>query len=171
MGTRHNLGFRVVDELARRHDIAVTRRQFQSLIGSGLIADRPAMLVKPQTFMNDSGRAVRSLVQFRKIALGRVVIVYDDVDLSLGRVRVRPGGSAGGHHGVMSIIKEIGASDFDRVRVGIGRPPERDVTDFVLSPFHSSELEIVEQAIVRAADAVEQLVLQGVEQAMQVVNR
>lgn len=169
--TRHNLGFRVVDELARRHGIDVTEKKHRSLVGSGSIEGRPVLLLKPQTFMNDSGRAVQSVASFRKLSPRQIIVVYDDVDLPLGRVRVRPRGSAGGHHGIESTIRELGSQEFGRVRIGIGRPAERDVTDFVLHPFHASEREEADQAVARAADAVERIVAAGVEQAMQAVNR
>ena len=169
--TRHNLGFWVVDELSRRHGIRVAEKKHRALVGSGIINGHPVLLVKPQTFMNESGRAVQGVAAVRKLAPQHIVVVYDDVDLPLGRVRVRPRGSAGGHHGIESTIKELGSQEFGRVRIGIGRPSERDVTDFVLHPFHTSERDEAERAVARAADAVERIVSEGVEQAMQAVNR
>lgn len=169
--TRHNMGFRVVDELARRHGIDVGDKKHRSLVGSGTIGGQPVLLVKPQTFMNESGRALQGVASFRKVSPRRIVVVYDDVDLPLGRVRVRPRGSAGGHHGIESAIRELGSQEFGRVRIGIGRPAERDVTDFVLHPFHATERDEADQAVARAADAVEQIVTEGFEQAMQAVNR
>lgn len=169
--TRHNIGFRVVDELARRHGIHVGEKKHRSLVGSGSIGGRPVLLVKPQTYMNDSGRAVQSVAAFRKVSPQKVVVIYDDVDLPLGRVRVRPRGSAGGHHGIESAIRELGSQEFGRVKIGIGRPAERDVTDFVLHPFHAGERDEADQAVSRAADAVETIVVEGFAQAMQAVNR
>jgi len=169
--TRHNVGFRVVDELARRHGIRVEDKKYRSLIGSGSIGGCPILLVKPQTFMNDSGRAVQSVLGYRNMAFQQIIVVYDDVDLPLGRVRVRQRGSAGGHHGIESMIRELGTEEFGRVKIGIGRPTERDVTDFVLHPFHASERDDADQAVTRAADAVELIVAEGFERAMQAVHR
>lgn len=169
--TRHNAGFRVVDELARRHGIQVGEKKHRSLVGSGSIGGRPVLLVKPQTFVNDSGRAVQGVVGFRNLSPQQIIVVYDDVDLPLGKVRVRQRGSAGGHHGIESLIKELGTQEFGRVKIGIGHPTERDVTDFVLQPFHASEREDADQAVTRAADAVELIVTEGFERAMQAAHR
>lgn len=156
-GQRHNAGFMTIAELARRHNIAVKERKKQALIGAGQIVGRSVLLAMPQTGMNDSGKSVRALREFYKLPPERVMIVFDDLDLPLGVVRFRPNGSAGGHHGLESIIRTTGTMNYPRVRVGIGRPATRDeVIDFVLSPFHPSERAEAEQAIAHAADAVEQ---------------
>lgn len=170
--TRHNIGFVVVDALARHHQISITTIKHRSLVGTGVIAGQPVMLIKPQTYMNDSGRAVQSVVQFRKIAPDRIVVVSDDLDLPLGRVRVRPSGSSGGQKGLKSIMKELGTEGFGRVRLGIGRPERGgDVTAFVLQPFDGAEHDVIAPAVELAVDAIGRIVGQGYEQAMQVVNR
>lgn len=154
---RHNAGFMTIAELAQRHGITVKERKKQALIGAGEIAGRNVLLAMPQTGMNDSGKSVLALREFYKVPPERAMIIYDDLDLPFGVVRFRPNGSAGGHHGLESIIRVTGTMSYPRVRVGIGRPATRDeVIDFVLSPFHISEQAEADDAIARAADAVEQ---------------
>lgn len=169
--TRHNVGFMVVDLLAQRHGIAVTTRKFAGLLGEGSIGDHRLLLLKPQTFMNDSGRSVQRAVAWYQSPLGRLIVIHDDLDLPLGRVRVRPDGSAGGHRGMQSIIQGLGSPQFGRVRIGIGRPAQGDVVAFVLAPFHDDERETVTDAVNRAADAVEEVLSHGFAHAMQVVAR
>lgn len=153
---RHNAGFMVIAELARRHDIAVKERKKQALLGSGVIGGHPVLLATPQTGMNDSGKSIKALRDFYKLPSERVLLVYDDLDLPFGSVRVRQNGSAGGHHGLESTFAVTGTMNYPRVRVGIGRPTTREeVIGFVLSPFHPSEQATAEAAIAAAADAVE----------------
>ena len=161
---RHNAGFMVIAELARRHGLAVKERKKQAVLGTGVIGGRPVVLAMPQTGMNGSGKGVKALREFYKLPAERVMLVYDDLDLPFGRVRVRPNGSAGGHHGLESIFAVTGTINYPRVRVGIGRPATRDeVIDFVLSPFHPSEQAEAEAAIAAAADAVERWIAMGDE--------
>lgn len=168
---RHNVGFMVVAELGRRHGIAVTRRQKQALVGAGAIAGQRVILAQPQTGMNASGKSVRALREFYQIPPERTLVIYDDLDLQFGRVRVRPEGSAGGHHGLESIIGVTGTMRYPRVRIGIGRPATREeVIDFVLTPFHRDERPEAEAAIGRAADAVERWLAEGVQAAMNAAN-
>ncbi len=159
---RHNVGFMVIAELARRHGVAVTERKKQAVLGTGGIAGRRVILAMPQTGMNGSGKSVQALREFYQLPPERVMLVYDDIDLPFGRVRVRPNGSAGGHHGLESIFALTGTINYPRVRIGIGRPATRDeVIDFVLSPFHPSEQAEAEAAIAAAADAVERWIASG----------
>ncbi|HEV7215826.1 MAG TPA: aminoacyl-tRNA hydrolase [Chloroflexota bacterium] len=161
---RHNAGFMVIAELARRHGVSVRERKKQALLGAGTIAGRHVTLAMPQTGMNDSGKSVRALREFYKLPSERVLLVYDDLDLPFGHVRARPNGSAGGHHGLESILAQTGTLNYPRVRVGIGRPATRaEVIDFVLSPFHPREQEAAEAAIGAAADAVERWLSAGEE--------
>lgn len=153
---RHNAGFMVVAELARRHGVTVKERKRKALLGTGTIGGRQVLLAMPQTGMNDSGRSVKALRDFYKLPAERVLLVYDDLDLPFGTVRARPNGSAGGHHGLESIFAQTGTLNYPRVRVGIGRPATRDeVIGFVLSPFHPREQAEAEAAVGAAADAVE----------------
>jgi peptidyl-tRNA hydrolase, PTH1 family len=153
---RHNAGYMVIAELARRHNIAVRERKKQALLGSGMLGGHPVLLAMPQTGMNDSGKSIKALRDFYKLPAERVLLVYDDLDLPFGSVRVRQNGSAGGHHGLESTFAATGTMNYPRVRVGIGRPATREeVIGFVLSPFHPSEQAAAEAAIAAAADAVE----------------
>ena len=170
-GTRHNLGFRVADELAARYDTRIRRRDYSALTATVRIGRTEVLLMKPQTYMNRSGRSVSAACSDLEIPIERVVVVYDDVDLALGRIRVRRGGGAGGHRGVLSIIEEVGGVEFPRVKVGVGRPPEgMPVDEFVLAPLPAAEDELLESAIARAAEAAAAIVSDGVDAAMQRYN-
>ena len=165
--TRHNLGFMVVDRLADRWNISLGFREPAVRVGVGKMADHDTMLVQPQLYMNVSGDALSALPE---LCSDDLVIVYDDVDLARGRLRLRRDGGSGGHRGVASVIESFGP-DFDRVRVGIGRPPQgTEVPDFVLQPMSSQELQEFEEPIDRASDAVEQIVREGITPAMNRFN-
>ncbi|MHB1000177.1 MAG: aminoacyl-tRNA hydrolase [Armatimonadota bacterium] len=167
--TRHNIGFMVVDTIARRHHMQVKVRRNQAHIAEGTIEGQQVVLAKPMTFMNLSGQAVSGLMRRYRVDLSDVIIIYDDVALPLGKLRIRPAGSAGGHNGIKSIIHCIGSQDFPRVRIGIGSPG-RDMVDHVLSKFHKVEREIVRDSVERAADAVEMILTSGLELAMNRFN-
>jgi PTH1 family peptidyl-tRNA hydrolase len=168
-GTRHNVGFEVVERLARRWG---TRFRAEGLaeVAEASFAGTPVLLAKPLTYMNRSGAAVREIVSRWRLSPSDVVVVYDDMDLPLGTLRVRARGSAGGHHGMASVLEALGTSEVARVRVGIGRP-ERDAVDHVLSRFEADEQPKAEEAVERAADAVETLLLEGTAAAMDRFNR
>lgn len=168
--SRHNVGFRVIDELARRHGGQVRDRTARSLTGRVPLAERQLLLAKPQTMMNLSGQAVKALRAKHGVPLERTFIIHDELDLPFGRLRIRKGGSSAGNHGLDSIIASLGTPDFTRFRVGIGKPPG-DGIDYVLSPFTPSEREQLPDVIARAADAVELAVQSGVERAMTDFNR
>ncbi|MCX7839063.1 MAG: aminoacyl-tRNA hydrolase [Anaerolineae bacterium] len=168
--SRHNVGFMIVERFARAHDWKFARKRFNAELAEGNIGDARVLLVKPQTFMNLSGNAVSKLVSFYKIALNDLLVVYDDLDLPLGKLRLRPKGSAGGHHGMESIIAQLGASDFPRLRVGIGRPnPDADI-DHVLGAFSDAELVVMEETFARAVDAIEAWLREGIDAAMSRFN-
>ena len=169
--TRHNVGFRVIDELARRWEIAVKRRKFGGKIGGGRIADQRVLLLEPMTYMNRSGRTVREAVTFHKLKPADLLVVADDLALPLGRLRLRPQGSAGGHNGLADIIAELGGSGFARLRVGIESVAGASMVRHVLSPFSAQEEREMVQAIRRAADAVECWMRDGVDTAMNTYNR
>lgn len=170
--TRHNLGFKVVDELARRLNIASFRSKAQSFIAESKVGENKVILVQPQTFMNNSGPAVRGLLGWYKIEHDRLIVIYDDVDLEVGQLRVREKGNAGGHHGVESIIQSIGTTDFARVRIGIGRENlTGDVSDYVLKKIPPAQREALDNAIITAADAVEAILLNGLAKAMNKYNQ
>lgn len=153
---RHNIGFMVADLLSKRHGIALKKKLFDATVGKGEIAGVEAMLVKPQTFMNRAGYAVGPLLGYYKCALHDMIVVHDDIDLDLGRIKIVIGAGHGGHNGVRSIIEELGVSEFYRLRLGVGRPPTvMDPAAYVLEPFAKEERSTVEAFIARAADAVE----------------
>lgn len=170
--TRHNAGFMAVDEISRRTGIAVTQEKHHSLIGKGRICQDEAVLAKPQTYMNESGRAVAALLQDAYLEPDRLIVLHDELDLPLGTVRIKTGGGHGGHNGLRSIIENIGTSDFTRIRIGIGRPAAgMDAADYVLTSFGADERTIAAEATVRAADAVMAIVSDGVTGAMNAINQ
>ncbi len=170
--TYHNLGFLTIDRLAGRNGIRVTRPDSKALVGAGEIAGRPVLLAKPQTYMNLSGAAVARLTEKHAVGLAELVVVYDDLDLPWGSMRIRPRGSAGGHHGMESIIGCLGSEEFSRVRLGIHPGhPVRDGAEFVLSPLKRSQEKELDEMLERAALAVESIIAEGVEKAMARFNR
>lgn len=168
--SRHNLGFMVVDELARRHSGRAGDRAAKSLTGRIRLGDLEVILAKPQTMMNLSGQALKALRAKYGVPLERIIVVHDELDLPLGRLRVRAGGSSAGNHGLDSIIAALGTKEFARIRLGIGKPPG-DGADHVLSPFTDSERSQLPDVVKRGADAVETAVQQGLERAMTDFNR
>ena len=170
--TRHNCGFLVVDELARREGKTIRTPECQALTARATIGDVPVLLVKPQTYMNLSGVSVAALVRKYTItAPGRVLAISDDLALPFGRIRIRREGSAGGHNGLKSIIEKLGSNQFPRLRVGIAPDhPLAETRDFVLAEFSRQERSSLPETIVQAADAVEVLLTQGIEQSMSKYN-
>jgi peptidyl-tRNA hydrolase, PTH1 family len=170
--TPHNLGFLTVDRLAERHGIRVNRRDSKALVGVGEIDGRAVMLAKPQTFMNLSGTSLQPLMEKHEIELGKLVVVYDELDLPWLDVRIKPKGSAAGHKGMKSVIQSLGTSDIVRMRLGIdpGVPRARGI-DFVLAPFKRSQMKELEELVDYAADAVRSIIAEGVEKAMTRFNR
>jgi PTH1 family peptidyl-tRNA hydrolase len=167
---RHNVGWMVVDELARRRDVSF-KAKFNGRIGETRIDDRRLALLKPETYMNESGRSISAAARFYKVPVERVLVVHDEVDLELGRMQARAGGGLAGHNGLRSIAQLLGDAEFLRLRVGVGRPGRgdpRDVADFVLSPFEPHEDR--DAIVARAADAVETLVLEGLEETQRRFN-
>ena len=170
--TRHNIGFAVVDELARRFDAAFEVGRANALTARTGTGAGAVLIAKPLTMMNLSGEAVGGLAHFFKIVPSDIIVVADDVNLPLGRLRLRANGSAGGHNGFKSIIASLSTDLFPRLRVGVGRgDPRRDLADHVLARFDQDEAEDVERAIARAADAVETFLAEGIEVAMNRFNR
>ena len=170
--TPHNLGFMVIDRLAESHAIRVSRKENMSLVGLGSIAGRAVALVKPQTFMNVNGPSVKALLERYELQTDHLLVIYDELDLPWGSIRIRPKGSAAGHNGVRSLIGSLGTSDFARVRMGI-RPEAGygDGAKFVLAPFKRAQKKEVEEAVARAAEAVEFILAEGVEKSMAIYNR
>lgn len=170
--TRHNLGFWLVDRLARVAGTGAFRRRYSSLFAVGELGGRRLHLLKPQTFMNLSGTAVREALRGLGLGPDALWVAHDDVDLPVGRLRIRLRGSSGGHRGVASVIEAVGTEEFGRIRLGIGRPPAGvDTADYVLAPFAPEERPLVEAMLDRAVEAVEVLVREGPERAMTRYNR
>ena len=170
--TYHNLGFRVADRLAERNRIRVNRPECSALAGEGEISGRPVVIAKPQTFMNLSGTVVRRLMEKRSIGADRLVLVFDELALDWGSLRIRPKGSAGGHHGVEHVISAVGTNEFARVRLGIhpGHPVS-DGAAYVLAPIKRAQREELDGLLDLAAQAVESIIAEGVEMSMTKFNR
>jgi len=168
--SRHNVGFLVIDELARRHGGRVTDRAAKSLTGRVRSGERELVLAKPQTWMNLSGQAAKALKSKYDVPLERLLVVHDELDLPFGRLRIRTGGSSAGNHGLDSLIGSFGTKTFPRIRVGVGRPVG-DAVDYVLSPFTDDERARLPDLIRRVADAVEYTVEHGLDRAMTEFNR
>ncbi|GKT03105.1 aminoacyl-tRNA hydrolase [Furfurilactobacillus sp. WILCCON 0119] len=153
--TRHNVGFMVVDQIAEEYGVRFKRAKQEALVGSALINGEKVLLVKPTTYMNDSGRAVRPLMDYYNVALEDVVIIHDDMDLPVGKIRLRQKGSAGGHNGIKSIIAYVGTPAFKRVRVGIDHPSKMSVVDYVLGHFAATQKEGIRAGMDDAQGAIE----------------
>jgi peptidyl-tRNA hydrolase, PTH1 family len=174
---RHNVGFLCLNYLARLHSIRFDRRQCRARIGIGKARGEKLLLAKPGTFVNLSGKSVAGLVQKHNIPLSDLLVIYDDLDLPLGKIRLRQSGSSGGHKGMNSIISALGSEDFPRIRVGIGRPQteeqsisEEAIVNYVLSNFSPQEEAIIETVIARVAEAIDCFLTQGIEAAMSKFN-
>ncbi len=168
--TRHNVGFKVIDRLGERHRIDVRQGERRSLVGYGKIGDDGVALAKPITFMNLCGESIGPLMRQLGITPAEVIVVYDDMDLPVGRLRLRPGGSAGGHNGIKSLIQHLQTEEFPRVKIGVGRPGGPGAVDHVLGKFSRNELEPIREATERAADAVESIIAEGLDRAMNRFN-
>ena len=178
-GNRHNIGFICVNHFAGLHSIHWDKKQANARTGAGMVEGKDVLLAKPQTYMNLSGQSVSRLMNKFKVKLDDLIVIHDDLDLSLGRIRIRKGGSSGGHKGINSIIIETGSRDFIRIRFGIGRPKlddgtvlrdEEDIVDFVLSSFTPDEKEKIQSSIELASEAVACLLNEGLETAMNKYN-
>lgn len=172
-GTRHNAGFEVIDRLAAKYNIDVNIRKHRAFLGKGVIEGQKVILAKPQTYMNLSGESVRSLLDYYKIdAENELIVVYDDISLDMGRIRIRAKGSAGGHNGIKNIIAHLGGQVFPRIKVGVGeKPPGYDLADYVLSHFTKSEREQMEEGYDSAVRAAAMLVSQDMQTVMNAFNR
>ena len=169
-GTRHNTGFSVVIRLSDLYNIKINKAECRSITGHGYIGTEKVVLAQPVTYMNNSGEAVRALMDYYKCTPEDLIIIYDDISLDVGKIRVRPKGSAGGHNGIKSVISHLGTEVFDRVRVGIGDKGDWDLVDYVLGRFPKDELPLVRDAVDRAADAVKEIMENGVDSAMNRFN-
>ena len=166
--TRHNAGFITIDYLARKYSIDVRKIKFKSLIGQGVISGHKVMLVKPQTYMNNSGEAIREIYKYFDFEHDKLIVIYDDIDIDFGSIRIRKKGSAGTHNGMKSIIYNLEFDDFPRIKVAVGKKPS--YMDFVLSGFSKQEVKIIEEEVKLASDAIEMILEEGIEKTMSMFN-
>ena len=171
-GTRHNVGFDVVDRLAEKYQIAVDTKKHRALIGKGVVEGQKVILVKPQTYMNLSGESLRSLVEYYKIdPEEELIVIYDDINLAPGKLRIRPKGSAGGHNGIKNIIAHLGTQVFPRIRVGVGEKPKGwDLADYVLGRFPGEEEPVIREALEKTTKACCEIITADVTSAMNKYN-
>lgn len=172
-GTRHNVGFDVIDKLADRYNISVEGRKSRAFVGKGIIEGQKVLLVKPQTFMNLSGESIRGLVDYYKIDPEiELLVIYDDISLDVGQLRIRKKGSAGGHNGIKNIIAHLDSQVFARIKVGVGEKPKGyDLADYVLGHFSKAEREKMEEGYDKAIDAIKLFLQDEMDQAMNLYNR
>jgi len=169
--TKHNIGFDVIDAIYSQLNSGRIESKFNSLISNQKIGEKDVILAKPMTFMNLSGKAVKEIIDYFEIPLNSICIVYDDLNLDLGVLRLRRSGSAGGHNGMKSIIEHLNSKDFPRLRIGIGIPPDNtDWMDYVLSDFPEPAREIVNQSIEKAVDTIKTFIIEGIDSAMNKYN-
>jgi PTH1 family peptidyl-tRNA hydrolase len=170
--TRHNVGYAVVDELARRWAVSVEKyeRRYEALLGDAQLAGERVLLLKPQTYMNLSGRSLLGVTQFYKLAGPDLLVICDDLDLPVGRIRLRAAGSGGGQKGLENILLRLASNDIPRLRIGIGKVDKSVTSDYVLSRFTPDEREVIEQVVATAADAVERWLSEGIDAAMNRFN-
>ena len=172
-GTRHNVGFDVIDRLADKYNIAVDMKKHRALLGKGVIEGQKVILAKPQTYMNLSGESIRSLVDYYKIdGEHELLVIYDDINLEVGQLRIREKGSAGGHNGIKNIIAHLGTQVFPRIRVGVGEKPSRyDLADYVLGHFSKAEKALMDEGYDHAVDAAGMILSGRIKDAMSEYNR
>jgi len=171
-GTRHNVGFEVIDQLAHNYTISVTKKKHKALIGEGTIKGKKVVLIKPQTYMNLSGESIKEVLTWYKCNNKDIIIIYDDISLDVGEIRVREKGSAGGHNGMKSIIQHLLTDEFIRIRIGVGEKPKNwDLADYVLSQFSKNETESIAEGFIKAGDACETILDTGVLSAMNKYNQ
>ncbi|MDY0410004.1 aminoacyl-tRNA hydrolase [Virgibacillus soli] len=170
--TRHNIGFLVIDELANRHKLKLNKEKYNGLYVVEQLNGEKVLLLQPQTFMNLSGESIRPFMDFYKISPSEVLVIYDDLDLPTGKIRLRQKGGHGGHNGIKSTILHLGTKEFNRLRIGIGRPDTPiPVVDYVLGKFHKNEADAVTQGIIQAADACEMWLQKPFLEVMNEFNR
>lgn len=169
--TRHNMGFLTIDRIAEKNDIKVNKIKHRALVGDGFISGHKVLLVKPQTYMNLSGESLREVMNYYNIDIEDLIVIYDDFDIETGSLRIRKKGSAGSHNGMKSVIYQLKDDGFPRVRVGIGKSGSLDWKDFVLGKVGGAESDAISQAISNAADAVECMISEGIDIAMNKYNK
>ena len=169
--SRHNVGFLAVDEIADRIGLELSRQGFGSVYNTGMISGKKVLLMKPQTYMNRSGIAVSQARSFYNVNVNEIIVLHDEMDLSLGRIKIKKNGGSAGHNGIKSIINDLGSDDFPRIRIGVGKPVHKgDAVNHVLSAFTDSEKDIISDILYVAGDAVEMVIESGIDKAMNHYN-
>ncbi|MDF2589338.1 MAG: Aminoacyl-tRNA hydrolase [Anaerocolumna sp.] len=170
--TRHNIGFDVITRISDDFNIPLDIKKHKAICGKGMIEGEKVVLAQPQTYMNLSGESVRELLDFYKVTPSEIIVIYDDISLEVGQLRLRSKGSAGGHNGIKSIINHLGSDEFLRIKVGVGDKPKGwDLADYVLSRFNDEEQPIIRDAIKKSSEAVKSIIKDGMEPAMNLYNR
>ncbi|KEH99454.1 aminoacyl-tRNA hydrolase [Clostridium massiliodielmoense] len=168
--TRHNVGFDIVDVISEKYNIDLNKKKFKGMYGNGIIAGEKVILLKPLTYMNLSGESVKEAMDFYKIPNENVIVIYDDISLEVGRMRIREKGSAGGHNGIKNIIAHFGSDVFPRIKVGVGQPIQKDLVSHVLGKFNIEDVEILSKVFEAANDATESIIEKGTAEAMNKFN-
>jgi len=170
--TRHNIGFDAITRISDDYDIPLDFRKHKALCGRGYIGGEKVVLAQPQTYMNLSGESVRELIDFYKVSNEEIIVIYDDISLEVGQLRIRGKGSAGGHNGIKNIIQHLGTDEFPRIKIGVGdKPKDWDLADHVLSRFPKEEEPIIREALGKTSDAVKTIITNGMAAAMNIYNR
>ena len=169
--TRHNMGFNTINKLSEEYDIKVNKNKFDALCGEGMIEKEKVILVKPQTYMNLSGKSIIQIVNFYKIDMNNVIIIYDDIDVEKSEIKIRKKGGAGSHNGMKSVIEELKSEDFIRVRVGIGKPVYKDdMINYVIGAIPEEEIKLLDEGTTKAKDAIVEILKNGIDIAMNKFN-
>lgn len=169
--TRHNMGFNAIDKLAEEYNIQINKKKFQGLYENCIIEGQKVILIKPQTYMNLSGKSVKEVVDFYKIKKEEILVIYDEMDIGPGKIKIRKQGGAGGHNGVKSIIEMLGTEEFSRIRIGIGRPThEQDKINYVIGAVPEEEIPKLEEGVKKAKEAVVEILKNGIDKAMNKMN-
>lgn len=169
--TRHNMGFNTINKLAEDYDIKVNKNKFQALCGEGIIEKEKVMLVKPQTYMNLSGKSIIQIVNFYKIDMDNVIVIYDDIDVEKSEIKIRKKGGAGSHNGMKSVIEELKSEDFIRVRVGIGKPVYKDdMINYVIGAIPEEEMKLLDEGTTKAKESIVEILKNGIDIAMNKFN-
>ena len=169
--TRHNMGFNTINKLAEQYNIEVKQKKFKALYGTGMIENKKVILLKPQTFMNNSGESIKEIIDFYKAKPEELIVIYDDIDLEVGTVKIRKKGGAGTHNGMKSVVHCIQSEDFIRVRVGIGKPEHKgDLINYVIGAIPEEEVKILDEATTKAKEGVIEILKNGVDNAMNKIN-
>lgn len=168
--TKHNIGFMTLDYLGEKNQIQINKIKHKALVGKGQISGQKVLLVKPQTFMNLSGNSIREVMAFYDVPVEKLIVIYDDIDIPMGSLRIRKKGSAGTHNGMKSIIYDIQSDEFPRVRIGIGNERKGDLANYVIGKFQKEHIKIMEEAVKNAAESIECLLEKGIDIAMGTYN-